>query len=109
VCDHGESYALFGEGGGQRLADQVGVPLLGSIPLDASVAAGADVGQPAGLAGTGPASKAFGALAERIVNEALPLVEMTTCTARLFDQVDEALGPKGAEIGSGIAAAEEKA
>ncbi|MDP8991702.1 MAG: Mrp/NBP35 family ATP-binding protein [Actinomycetota bacterium] len=92
VCDHGRSYDLFGAGGGQRLAEQVGVPLLGSIPLDPSLAAGADAGRPASL-GEGPVADAFAALARRILEEALPLVEMATCTARLFDQVEEVLGP----------------
>jgi hypothetical protein len=36
---------------------------------------------------------AFAALAERIVTEAIPLVEMTGCTARMLDQVEVALGP----------------
>ena len=91
VCDHGQSYALFGAGGGQRLADQVGVPLLGSIPLDPKMAAGGDAGLPASL-GEGPVAEAFASLARRILTEALPLVEMATCTARLFDQVEGALG-----------------
>ena len=34
VCDHGESYALFGAGGGQALADELGVELLGQVPLE---------------------------------------------------------------------------
>ena len=55
TCEHGTSYALFGEGGGQALADQVGVPLLGRIPLEPAVAAGGDAGVPVALAGTGPA------------------------------------------------------
>ena len=33
ICEHGTSYALFGSGGGARLAADVGVPLLGQIPL----------------------------------------------------------------------------
>ena len=92
VCDHGQSYALFGAGGGQRLADRIGVPLLGSIPLDPSLAAGADTGQPASL-GEGPVGEAFAALADRIRTEALPMVEMATYTARLFDKVEATLGP----------------
>jgi ATP-binding protein involved in chromosome partitioning len=88
-CAHGERYALFGEGGGQRLAEQIGVPLLGSIPLDPAVAAGGDTGTPVALAG----SPAFDALAERVVTEALPPIEMSSCTARLFEQVETALGP----------------
>jgi ATP-binding protein involved in chromosome partitioning len=92
VCEHGQSYALFGAGGGQRLSEQIGVPLLGSIPLDASVAAGGDTGLPAVLT-DGPAAHAFAALAERIVTDAIPPVEMATCTARLFEQVEATLGP----------------
>ncbi|HUP70563.1 MAG TPA: Mrp/NBP35 family ATP-binding protein [Acidimicrobiales bacterium] len=94
VCDHGTSYALFGSGGGQRLADQIGVPLLGSIPLDPTMAAGADVGEPAaiGLGGAGgPVGAAFAELAARIVAEALPPLEMSSCTARLLDAVEHAL------------------
>ena len=37
-CAHGERYEIFGSGGGQRLADEIGAPLLGSIPLEAAVA-----------------------------------------------------------------------
>ena len=91
-CEHGQAYALFGSGGGQRLAEHIGVPLLGSIPIDPTVAAGADSGRPAALAG-GKVAEAFAALTERVVTDALPLVEMATCTARLAEQVEEALGP----------------
>jgi ATP-binding protein involved in chromosome partitioning len=89
-CAHGESYALFGTGGGERLAAQVGAPLLGSIPLDPAMAAGGDTGRPVALHG------AFDALAARVV-EVLPAVEMASCTARLFDQVEAALGPASTE------------
>src|SRR6185503_17975995 len=58
VADDGVSYPLFGEGGGRRLAAQVGVPLLGSIPIDPAVAAGGDAGQPAALA-DGPVADAY--------------------------------------------------
>jgi ATP-binding protein involved in chromosome partitioning len=93
TCEHGESYPLFGAGGGVRLAEQIGAPLLGSIPIDPAVAVGGDEGRPAALAGPGPVADAFAALAERIVTEAIPVVEMTTCTARLLDSVEAALGP----------------
>ena len=46
TCDHGETYALFGTGGGQTLADEVGAELLGQVPLEPSVAAGGDAGEP---------------------------------------------------------------
>jgi len=96
ICDHGESYALFGSGGGQRLAESIGVELLGSIPLDPRVASGGDAGVPAALDPTTPVGQAFAALAERIATEAVPLVEMQSCTARLLDAVNEALGPPAA-------------
>ena len=49
TCDHGETYALFGSGGGQTLADEIGAELLGQIPLEPSVAAGGDSGEPVAL------------------------------------------------------------
>ena len=83
VCDHGTAYPLFGEGGGQRLAAQVGVPLLARVPLDPSVARGGDLGEPAVLApGGGPVADAFGELAERIAEETVP---MAGCTVRLAE------------------------
>jgi ATP-binding protein involved in chromosome partitioning len=93
VADDGKSYPLFGEGGGRRLAAQVGVPLLGSIPIDPAVAAGGDAGEPAAL-GDGPVAEAYRALADRVVTEAIPPIEMATCTARLLDTVEATLGPK---------------
>ena len=37
---------IFGEGGGQKLAEEFGVPLLGSIPLDPETRVAGDTGQP---------------------------------------------------------------
>jgi ATP-binding protein involved in chromosome partitioning len=37
---------VFGEGGGERLADELGVPLLGQVPLDARLRESADAGVP---------------------------------------------------------------
>jgi ATP-binding protein involved in chromosome partitioning len=37
---------VFGAGGGERLADELGVPLLGSVPLDARVREASDAGEP---------------------------------------------------------------
>jgi ATP-binding protein involved in chromosome partitioning len=41
---------VFGSGGGERLAEQLEVPLLGRVPLDARVRASADDGTPLVLA-----------------------------------------------------------
>ena len=93
TCDHGETYALFGSGGGQELADRIGAPLLGLVPIEPSVAAGADAGTPAVL-GVGPAADAFRAIVRRIVDEAVPPVAMAGCSARMLEHVEAALGPK---------------
>jgi ATP-binding protein involved in chromosome partitioning len=42
----GERSHLFGEGGGRALADRLGVPLLGEIPLDEPLRIAADAGRP---------------------------------------------------------------
>jgi ATP-binding protein involved in chromosome partitioning len=42
----GERYAIFGEGGGQALADELGVPLLGKVPLTMALREQADAGIP---------------------------------------------------------------
>ncbi|HEX6475717.1 MAG TPA: Mrp/NBP35 family ATP-binding protein [Acidimicrobiales bacterium] len=91
VCEHGESYPLFGAGGGQLVAEEVGAPLIGAVPLDPAVAAGGDTGNPLALDGEGPTAEAFATIAGRLVDEILPLVEMSGCTARLLDRVEAAL------------------
>ena len=42
----GERFTIFGEGGGQLLADELDVPLLGKIPLQEELRVSADVGRP---------------------------------------------------------------
>jgi ATP-binding protein involved in chromosome partitioning len=91
VCEHGRSYPLFGAGGGQRVADDIGAPLIGAVPLDPDVAAGGDSGTPVAIDGEGPTAEAFDSIAGRIVDEILPLVEMSGCTARMLDRVEAAL------------------
>jgi ATP-binding protein involved in chromosome partitioning len=90
TCDHGDQYALFGSGGGERLATELGVPLLGQVPLEPAVARGGDEGRPAALS-DGPASDAFNAIAERIVVEVAPLMELAGCSARMLDAIERAL------------------
>jgi ATP-binding protein involved in chromosome partitioning len=90
TCDHGGSYALFGSGGGQELADAAGVPLLGAIPLEPAVGHGGDHGEPVAL-GEGPAAEAFGALATVVVTEAVPPVELAGCTAHVLEAVQAAV------------------
>jgi len=44
--DCGNAHAIFGEGGGQQLADDVEMPFLGEVPLDPAVREGGDDGRP---------------------------------------------------------------
>jgi ATP-binding protein involved in chromosome partitioning len=65
--DDGKAYELFGAGGGQELADQLGVPLLGQVPLVPELRVGADEGRPIVI--TDPddeASRVFATIAERV-------------------------------------------
>jgi ATP-binding protein involved in chromosome partitioning len=81
-CDHGESYALFGTGGGQALADEIGVELLGQVPIEPTVAAGGDAGQPVVLDGIGKAAEVFSQIAARIIEETPDNDDMNGCSAR---------------------------
>lgn len=89
-CEHGTAYALFGSGGGQRLADQIGVPLLASIPLDPTLPAAGDAGQPP-AGGVGPIAEAFAALAARIVEEVAPPRSVEGCSTRMLAALDAAV------------------
>jgi len=67
--DDGVRYELFGRGGGQALAADLGVPLLGQVPLVPELREGGDTGKPiVALDPDGEASAAFAALASRLVS-----------------------------------------
>jgi ATP-binding protein involved in chromosome partitioning len=83
-CSHGERYELFGHGGGLRLAGEIGAPLLASIPLEPAVAQGGDNGEPAALDQDSDAGRAFAVLVDAVV-ERCPVVQMTSCSARVMD------------------------
>jgi ATP-binding protein involved in chromosome partitioning len=90
VADDGKAYAVFGSGGGEQLAGEIGAPLLGRIPIESAVADGGDRGEPAAL-GSGPAADAFRAIAAALAAEHVPPVEMAGCSARLLESVTAAL------------------
>ena len=87
TCEHGESYALFGSGGGQALADEIGVELLGQIPIEPAVANGGDIGEPLVLTATSVAAQTFTAIAQRIIDDTPEIDEMSDCSARAEDVV----------------------
>ena len=53
-----EKYYIFGKDGGRKMADRLGIRLLGSVPLYMSIEEGGDKGEPAALS-DGPDGKAF--------------------------------------------------
>jgi ATP-binding protein involved in chromosome partitioning len=80
--ESGKRWDFFGAGGGQRLAEELGVPLLAQVPLQPDLAQLADRGQPALVAvPESPAAVALRNLAERVVRAAasagvrLPVLE----------------------------------
>jgi ATP-binding protein involved in chromosome partitioning len=67
--DDGTRYELFGAGGGETLAADLGIPLLGQVPLVPAVRRGADEGRP--IVAVEPQSEtaqAFIAIAERLAS-----------------------------------------
>jgi ATP-binding protein involved in chromosome partitioning len=80
--ESGRHWDIFGSGGGQRLADELGVPLLGQVPLQPDMAGLADRGQPIVIAApNSPASRALSGIVDRVKLEsasrgvALPILE----------------------------------
>jgi ATP-binding protein involved in chromosome partitioning len=64
----GETFSIFGEGGGQLLADELGVPLLGAVPLSEELREHADDGNPLVTdLPDAPAAEAITAIAKRII------------------------------------------
>jgi len=70
VCPHcGEKSELFLSGGGERLAAELGVPLLGQIPLQARLPQHADAGRPIVVADPeSPAATALRDVARRVAD-----------------------------------------
>ena len=65
--DDGKRYEIFGAGGGAMLAADLGVPMLGQIPLVTALRQGGDIGMPVTLADpAGEASQAFDAVAKAV-------------------------------------------
>ena len=94
TCEHGTSYPLFGSGGGQNLANEIGSELLGQVPIESDVSHGSDNGEPVAIAGAGVAAEVFRDIAKKIISQTVPVTEMAGCSARLLESVALALGDK---------------
>jgi len=80
INEKGEKYHIFGEGGGRKLAADLGVPLLGEIPIDENVSKGSDQGKPVILT-EGQASQALNSIVDVIIDDAVPLNKLSDCSA----------------------------
>jgi ATP-binding protein involved in chromosome partitioning len=71
VCGHcQEKTEIFGHGGGVKMAEDMGIPMLGQIPIDTRVRSGGDEGRPiVSAAPEAPAAKAFFEIAGRVAAE----------------------------------------
>jgi ATP-binding protein involved in chromosome partitioning len=68
VCGHcNEKTEIFGHGGGRRMAEDMGIPLLGEVPIDTRVRSGGDEGAPiVSAAPEAPAARAFADVAGKV-------------------------------------------
>jgi ATP-binding protein involved in chromosome partitioning len=90
VTPNGERYQLFGEGGGQELADELDVPLLGKVPLTMPLREQADAGVP--LVATDPDDPA----SQAIRQAARGLIAMFPAELPVLQQVPaQAPAPSG--------------
>jgi ATP-binding protein involved in chromosome partitioning len=83
TANDGERYELFGAGGGDMLAQQLEVPLLGQVPLVPALREGSDTGQPIVVSEPeGEAAQAIAAVADSLLaatvrRRGLPLLRVT--------------------------------
>ncbi len=86
-CSHGEKYFIFGNGGGEALAERYDTPFLGGIPIALSIREGGDLGIPVVISQPdSPLAKAFTNVAQNVAaqvsiaaikaNKALPVLTM---------------------------------
>ena len=64
-----KKYYIFGKETGKQFADQLGVPLLGQIPITEKIAECGDAGTPLALDADSPVTKAFDKIAQAIINK----------------------------------------
>jgi ATP-binding protein involved in chromosome partitioning len=64
--NNGKRDYIFGRDGGKRLAERLGVPFLGEIPLESSIREGADIGRPVSVDGTPAQIEMFASIARAL-------------------------------------------
>ena len=85
-----EKYYIFGNGGGVKLAEKLGVPLLVRIPLVAGICEMADNGSPTS---TALVSKSLTGTVENLDDEALAFSTLADCIVKECDERNSKLPP----------------
>jgi ATP-binding protein involved in chromosome partitioning len=67
IAPDGSRHDIFGSGGGELLAKNLGVPLLATIPIQAEIREGGDKGVPSASRDDSPAGKAFQEIALKLI------------------------------------------
>ncbi len=83
ICECcGDRTSIFGEGGGEQIAKELSVPLLGKVPIDSKICQGGDDGKPLPLVDeAAPLSVVFGAIAAGINQTFTPSLLNLSSTA----------------------------
>lgn len=76
----GVKHYIFGKGGGQRLAKHLATQLIAQIPIDESVTKANSEGIPIVIKGKSASAEAIRELADKIITQVCPPVQLTTCT-----------------------------
>jgi len=88
-CACGEVHALFGEGGGKSLSEELRVPLLANIPLNHQLSGGGDAGEPLFM------SEDAGGVLHELVNvihrDVAPQAGAIGCSARMLEALERAV------------------
>jgi ATP-binding protein involved in chromosome partitioning len=82
-----KKYFIFGQDGGARLAETLGIPLLGQIPLVEDVRTRGDEGNPSSLNSDSPTGKAFASVAAEVARQVAIRNSQTPPTAKVQMQV----------------------
>ncbi len=87
TCEHGQKYYIFGSGGGKKLSEKLGVPLIGEIPIVESVSDSLET--PHNAKTLNFLTKEYGTIAQVILNSIAPPIKMNGCSARLAKALDK--------------------
>ena len=91
----GTRHAIFGEGGGTRLAADAEIPLLATIPIQPAISNGSDRGLPVALTDE-PAAASYIDHATLLTTDIVPPMSMASCSARMLDAMENALAAANA-------------